>query len=192
MADVDEFLYHPDFFGCLHRCNKRGVTCIPALGYEMVADRLPAPGDALAVTIRRGIPHRMMSKLRLFDPNAVEETNFGPGGHVAAPTGKIVYPRRDELRLLHYKWLGFEYLRRRNAMMETTRRAVDRANNWGHHYRTSDEELASRLEAMRAVSVDVLALGEAAWREHKEGRWWRGPKGAAGHPPKEPAGQAKE
>ncbi len=188
VADVDEFLYHPDFFGYLRRCRKRGVTCVPALGYEMVSERFPNPDEALVAAFRRGVQHRMMSKLRLFDPSSVDETNFGPGGHVAAPAGNVVYPKRDELLLLHYKWLGLDYLRRRNAMMETTRRSRDIANNWSYHYRTPDEELASRLENLRAVSVDVIALGEAAWRGHKEGRWWRGPKRAAGDLAKGPAG----
>ena len=173
VADIDEFLYHPDLLGYLRRCRKRGVTCIPSLGYEMVSDRFPGPDEALVRTIRRGLPHRAMSKLRLFDPNAVEETNFGPGGHVAAPTGRIVYPKRDKLLLLHYKSLGVDYLARRNAMMETTRRTRDIAKNWSHHYRTPVEELAANLKGALAASADVIALGDAAWRTHKEGRWWR-------------------
>jgi len=179
VADVDEFLYHPDFFGYLSRCKKRGVTCVPALGYEMVAERFPAPGDALAATIRHGIAHGMMSKLRLFDPNAVVETNLGPGGHAAAPTGKVVYPKRDELLLLHYKSLGFDYLRRRFAMLETTRRAGDVANNWSYHYATPEAELAASMDRNLAVAVDVMALGESAWRGYKEDRWWRGPTAKA-------------
>jgi len=173
MADIDEFLYHPDFLGYLRRCRCRGVTCIPALGYNMVADHFPAPDDALTATIRRGVPYYMMSKLRLFDPNAVEETNFTPGAHAAGPTGKIVYPDRDELLLLHYKALGVDYLCRRTAMMQTTRRSQDLANNWGHHYRLSEADIALHLNGMLAASVDVMASGEAAWREHKERRWWR-------------------
>ena len=173
VADIDEFLYHPDFLGYLRRSRKRGVTCIPALGYEMVSDRFPGPDEALASTVRRGVPHRMMSKLRLFDPNAVEETNFGPGGHEAAPTGRVVYPKRDRLLLLHYKWLGVDYLSRRNAMMETTRRARDIERNWSHHYRIPVADLTASLEVTLAKSVDVVAAGEEAWLNHKEGRWWR-------------------
>lgn len=176
VADIDEFLYHPDFFGYLRKCRKRGVTCIPALGWEMVSDHFPEADEALVSAVRLGWPHRMMSKLRLFDPNAVEETNFGPGGHHAEPTGRVVYPKRDQLLLMHYKNLGFDYLRRRNAMMETTRRARDVAKNWSHHYRASDAELAAGLQHALDKSVDVIALGEAAWRDHTEGRWWRARK----------------
>ena len=173
VADIDEFLYHPDFLGYLRRSRKRGVTCIPALGYEMVSERFPGPDETLTSTVRRGVPHRMMSKLRLFDPNAVEETNFGPGGHVAAPTGRIVYPRKDRLLLLHYKSLGVDYLTRRNAMMETTRRSRDIERNWSHHYRTPVAEIESGIKSALAISTDVIAAGEAAWRNHKQPRWWR-------------------
>jgi hypothetical protein len=174
VADIDEFLYHPDFLGYLLRSRKRGVTCIPALGYEMVSDRFPQPGVALASTIRQGVPHCMMSKLRLFDPDAVEETNFGPGGHEARPTGRIVYPRRDRMLLLHYKSLGAEYLVRRNAIMETTRRARDIEKNWSHHYRTPASAVEAGIKGALARSVDVVAAGDEAWRNHKERRWWRG------------------
>jgi len=173
VADIDEFLYHPDFLGYLRRCRKRGVTCIPALGYEMLSEHFPGPDEILAKTVRRGVAHGMMSKLRLFDPNAVEETNFGPGGHHARPTGRIAYPRRDRMLLLHYKWLGVDYLARRNEMMETTRRSRDIEKNWSHHYRTPAAELGPSLKRSLAASIDVVAAGEAAWRTHKEARWWR-------------------
>ena len=174
VADVDEFLYHPDLLGYLRRWRNRGVTCIPALGYEMVSDSFPAPGEALAATRRRGLHQRMMNKLRLFNPNAIEETNFGPGGHDARPTGRVVYPKVDEVLLLHYKWLGADYLTRRQAAMETTRRSRDIANNWSRHYEIPGEKLKADLNAMLADAFDVIALGDAAWQDHKEPRWWRG------------------
>jgi len=173
VAETDEFLYHPDLLGYLRRCRSKGVTCIPALGYEMVAEEFPPADAALAQAVHRGVPHHMMSKLRLFDPNQVTATHFGRGAHVAAPEGNIVFPKRDELLLLHYKSLGYDYLRRRNAMMESKRQAQDHANNWSHHYRKSDDEVAAQVQALLAASVDVMALGDEAWRGHKEGRWWR-------------------
>ncbi len=173
VADIDEFLYHPDFLGYLRRCRWRGVTCIPALGYEMLSDRFPAPEEALSATVRRGTPDRMMSKLRLFNPDAVEETNFGPGGHTAAPSGRVIYPKRDELLLLHFKRLGADYLIRRHAMMDTTRGPRDIANRWSHHYETPAAELAAGLKHMLAHSVDVIGLGEDAWRTYPAPRWWR-------------------
>lgn len=173
VAETDELLHHRDLFGYLRRCRRQGITCIPALGYEMVAESFPPADRPLIETVRRGVPHKMMSKLRLFDPNQVRATNFGPGAHMAAPEGNIVYPSRDELLLLHYKSLGYDYLRRRNAMMESKRKQQDVANNWSHHYRKTDDEVAAQVRALLAASVDVIALGDDAWRNHREGRWWR-------------------
>lgn len=182
VADIDEFLYHPDFLGYLRRCRKRGVTCIPALGYDMVSDRFPGADDVLANSVRRGVRSTMMCKLRLFDPNAVEETNFGPGGHTAKPTGRIVYPRRDRMLLLHYKALGADYMVRRAASMETTRRARDIAKNWSHHYKTPEADLRAGIEWALAHADDVIGLGDGAWRGYREGRWWR---------PKKPVAQSQ-
>jgi hypothetical protein len=177
VADIDEFLYHPDMLGYLGRWRNRGVTCIPALGYEMVSDSFPEPDETLADTRRLGLQQRMMNKLRLFRPDAIEETNFGHGAHVAKPTGRVVYPKVDEVLLLHYKWLGPEYLIRRHAAMETTRRSVDVANNWSRHYDVPAKQLKADLDKMLAGAVDVRALGDAAWRDHKEDRWWRQRRG---------------
>jgi len=179
VADIDEFLYHPDFLGYLRRCRRRGVTCVPALGYDMVSDHFPGLDEALVNTVRRGVRSKMMCKLRLFDPNAVEEANFGPGGHTAKPTGRIVYPKRDRMLLLHYKALGADYLIRRNAMMETTRRARDVAKNWSHHYRAPDAEVIAGVKGGLAKSVDVIGIGEEAWRGYRKGHWWRPKKPAA-------------
>ena len=173
MADIDELLYHPDLAGYLRGCRKQGVTCIPALGYEMASRHFPAPGVRLPATMPTGMPTHMMSKLRLFDPNAVRKTNFSAGAHEAAPTGKVVYPERDELLLLHYKWLGLDHVRERRTVMRGSRRAGDLANDWGKHYNTPDDTLAAQLDRLLAASVDVVALGERAWREHREKRWWR-------------------
>jgi hypothetical protein len=141
----------------------------------MVSDHFPQDGVMLRA-VRRGVPQRMMNKLRIFDPAALSETNFGPGGHDAKPVGAVVYPKRDEMLLLHYKWLGLNYLAGRHALMNTTRRARDVANNWSHHYTAERAQLAANLEHLLANAIDVIALGDGAWRNHREGRWWRDAK----------------
>lgn len=173
VSDIDEFLCHPNLFRYLRRARQMGVTCIPALGYEMASERFPQPGLALTSAVRRGLPYYMLSKLRLFDPNAVAETNFDPGCHRAAPVGRIVYPKRDKLLLLHFKWLGFDYIRQRHAMLDATRRSRDVANRWASQYQLSTDDVAAILQRMLDQSVDVMGLGKAAWRSHEEIRWWR-------------------
>lgn len=169
---IDEHLYHPDMRGYLRRCGRRGVTCIPALGYQMVTKEFPAADEFLAETRTVGVPSMMMSKLRLFDPDEVEP-QIGLGGHGAEPAGHVVYPRRDEVLLFHYKDMGLEYRDQRNRLLKTGLRDGDRANNWGFHYDMDEARLREHFDQLWAGAVDIRAPAYVPWRDHQEPRFWR-------------------
>jgi hypothetical protein len=140
----DEHLYHPDFINYLYEAKRNGVTAIPGLGYEMLAKKFPAHDAHLATAIQHGIAWEKESKLSLFDPNAIEETNFGPGRHKSQPTGRVLYPPRDELLILHFKWLGCDYVRSRSELLRQGLGPRDRERNWGYQYDMSDAEIRRR------------------------------------------------
>jgi hypothetical protein len=127
----------------------------------------------LCGAITRGAPWRQMNKLILFNPDAVREINFDVGRHAARPEGDIRYPERDELLLLHYKYLGRDYTSARHAELRTGLRAVDVANRWGHKYWWSAAELEADWRAMEARAVDIADPELAPWDSHREPRWWR-------------------
>ena len=58
---------------------------------------------------------RAPSKFSIFDLNAIGEIAYTPGRHTAAPTGRVRAPSRDEVVNRHYKYLGIDYVHRRNA-----------------------------------------------------------------------------
>lgn len=101
ISAVDEHLHHRNLAGYIQRCRKAGGIIVPALGYQMVADGFPRRGAKLSRALTRGAPYDMISKLSLFNPDAVRETGFTAGRHWACPSGDVVAPRRDELMLLH-------------------------------------------------------------------------------------------
>lgn len=136
---VDEHLDHPDLLGYLARCKSDGITIIPAIGYQMLTARFPVQGEKLSETRRIGAPFANMNKLCVFSPEDLEATNWSEGQHTASPLGKVVAPPRDELRLLHYKYLGFRHLVRRN---EASRRQL-RSRDW------LDPDLAHRWKMSR-------------------------------------------
>lgn len=169
---IDEHLYHPCMPQFLRRCRRHGVTCVPALGYQMVTQEFPAADVNLAGVHTHGVPILAMNKLRLFNPNVVHP-NIAIGGHGAAPAGEVVYPPRDEMLLLHYKHLGIEYVVERNRLLDTGLRAGDRANNWGGHYRADRAELERYFDHLWRDGVDVRAAGYEPWRDHPHPRFWR-------------------
>ena len=169
---TDEHLYHPNMLGFLRRCDRRGVTCVPALGYQMVTKEFPAADAHLAKVHTWGAPRPDMNKLRLFKPDLVQP-NIATGGHSAEPAGHVVYPRRDELLLLHYKWLGFDYLAARHKLLDTGLRAGDRLNGWGVHYKLDRVVLDRKFENLWRDAVDIRDPTYVPWRDHPDPRFWR-------------------
>jgi hypothetical protein len=170
---VDEHLHHPRLLPYLEDCHETGVTLVPALGYQMV-DRAFPPRDAkLAEAVRRGAPYRLMNKLSLFRPDAVAETHYEPGRHGASPTGELVYPERDELLLLHYKYLAPDYVAARNALLATGLGEMDRAQRWGVHYMDDAAAVDAAYRDFEARAVDIADPRHLPWRDHGTKRWWR-------------------
>lgn len=170
VTDIDEHLYHPSMREYLAGCARAGVTLIPALGFQMVCEELP-PADALLCDVAlMGAPFGEMMKPSIFDPNAVTEINFRIGRHTAEPVGEIRMPNRDEVLLLHYKYIGRSRVEARHHQLSAQLGAKDKANRWGHQYEWSTEELTADWEAFVAHAVDVR---QASPETYPIDRWWR-------------------
>jgi hypothetical protein len=174
---IDEHIHHPHLPDYLRQCKQRGITYIPALGFQMLTSDFPAPDEHLATTRTKGAPFSMMSKLRIFDPNAIEESDFAIGGHGAAPRGRLRLPWRDELLLLHYKFLGVDYIRARSAVLRTRMGEHDRQERWDDLY--SERRVAKDWEGFVDRLVELRDPGYVPWIDHFEGRWWRSPRDPA-------------
>ncbi|MBT9291725.1 glycosyltransferase family 2 protein [Prosthecodimorpha staleyi] len=174
VADIDEHLYHPDLERYLAVSRERVVTLIPALGYQMISAQFPEPADLLLCAhLTRGAPWVKMSKLGLFDPDRIEATNYATGRHSCQPTGEIRLPPRDELLLLHYKYLDFERTQRRHEQSGTRSRELDIAKGWGKKYFWSREQLAEDWNAFERATIDIADSTIDHHRFHRARRWWR-------------------
>ena len=113
-----------------------------------------------------------MSKLSLFDPSALEETNFYPGRHFAEPAGRVVYPESDEVLNLHYKFIDKVYLAARHRLLRQGLRGGDIEKGLGGQYDWSDAEFN---DAWRRVSDAARDYEDPSvgFTTHIE-RWWRG------------------
>jgi len=173
VTDIDEHLYHPHIEDYLVKSKENGVTIIPALGYQMLSEEFPPQDCLLSTTLTRGAPFFLMNKLNIFSPDEIEATNFTLGRHAAAPRGNVVPPARDELLLLHYKYLGFERTFRRHALYYTRQRTKDLAKGWGVHYSWSREKLQKEWNDYSAALVDISQPDLRPWETHRACRWWR-------------------
>jgi len=174
VTDIDEHLHHPNIGNYLSACKTQGVTVIPALGFQMMSEEFPPPDALLCRTVTMGAPWFGMSKLNIFSPDEIDAPNFEFGRHRAAPTGNVVVPARDEMLLLHYKYLGFERTQRRHEQYRTRQRERDLAMKWGHKYSWSREELRADWDKFSARLIDISRPDLKPWETHLEPRWWQG------------------
>lgn len=173
---IDEFLYHKRFMEYIQKCDNKGITLIPALGYQMISEELPEPGQNLIKTLQRGAPFHQMNKLSLFKPDEISETNFAPGRHSANPEGNIVYPERDELLILHYKYLSFNATVKRHKELDDKRGSLDKEKGWGVQYQWTSEMLRNDWDkTSRNAVADVTSQAYDPDRKHSplSARWWR-------------------
>ena len=155
IVNIDEHLYHPDGIEYFRRCTGAGVTVIPATGYEMASDVFPDQGETLSETIIRGVPAQHMDKLCAFCPDEIESLRYEVGRHQARPTGRVVPPSRQELSLLHYKFLSGAYVVARYAELGARISSADRERGWARHY---FQDPAAILETHRTLLVKAQAV----------------------------------
>ena len=167
----------------LSAANRTEVTAIPALGFQMLCDFLPKSQERLAVTRTLGAPWDMMNKLSIFRPDAIEETGFNEGRHIAKPMGSVKLPPRDELMLLHYKYLGFERTLARHRQQSTGLGRTDIANNWGVQYFWDCTRLRAEWDTFASQAIDISESNFVPWSTPTRVRYWR-PEGFSDAPPR--------
>ena len=159
----------------LSACSRAGVTLLPALGFQMLSSDMPGIDERLASTRTFGAPWDDMNKLNIFNPDAIRKTGFEVGRHSAKPVGILHFPPRDELMLLHYKYLGFERTYKRQCALSRGLGATDKARDWGFQYHWSVEQLRNHWDGFFAQAVDIGHPAFKPWQIENLKRWWRPP-----------------
>jgi hypothetical protein len=163
VTDVDEHLFHLDLVGLLRRYIRLGITFVPAPGFQMVSNDFPDWEEMLCYSRTSAALWSMYSKANLFNPNAIAEINYSIGRHQAAPTGHVVAPAEDELRLLHYKFLSFGWAYVRHQQLRLGLGPKDIENSWGYQYSYSEAEFRAVWRLLAENLVDVRTYNLASY-----------------------------
>jgi hypothetical protein len=168
VCDVDEFLFcdNTDFRDFLSSRSEYSV--FQPLGFEMVADQFPKDyTHSIHDQVQVGVYSRGYSKMVLFDPKRIAAMNFSPGSHYARPIGRHVNIYRADrrlgktagydLKLLHYKNLGFEYRESRHRCL-AKRLPVDalRTRGYGFHYALEKDEQLAQFRKLRRRAYNCV------------------------------------
>jgi len=115
LGDSDEFLYHEDINKFLKVSFANGITFFKPHGSHMVADEdfVLKADDNLLDLVKEGVPVSVLNKPMMFNCNKISNINYSLGAHLANPTGEVKLYDGDDLKMLHYKFIGMEnHLRR--------------------------------------------------------------------------------
>jgi glycosyltransferase involved in cell wall biosynthesis len=119
-VDMDEFIYHPEIRQVLESAKNGLFDVINTKGFNMLGDGLPVNGyehKQIWEHMQSGVAAPIYNKPVVFHPHA--NIRWVRGKHqlesfpnFSLPHGFNHPPR---LKLLHYRYLGAEYTRRKNA-----------------------------------------------------------------------------
>jgi hypothetical protein len=156
VCNIDEHIYHPNLKKYLGACKSKGVSLIIPKGYNMVADTFPQTDQPLNTIVKYGIRDSHWDKPQIFNPNKIHEMDFEVGRHRARPTGKVVIPWRKKVKLLHFKYLGLEYLIDKHSELRARMRARDIKERWGYQYSWDEARNAEEYQRLKTQAKCVF------------------------------------
>jgi len=139
-CDCDEFLYTENLVDKLMLLKSQGVTLPTVAGYNMYCEYFP--GDytiPIMQQVKTGVRALHFDKQIIFSPR-LKEINFSPGAHACAPQGKLIRNNSVELKLLHYKYLGYDGVRNRHEHYNLRMSDYNKKNGYGAEYGKAPDE----------------------------------------------------
>lgn len=134
VCDMDEFIYHKDIPLVFAKLKSNKFSIVKPFGYNMYSTEYPIYNKALTDQVKRGIRVPMFDKCILFNPHAIVEINYRPGAHECYPWGRVKKYRNEDIKLLHYKNIGFEQLLERNRLYISRLSKENKENGYGAEY----------------------------------------------------------
>lgn len=113
-ADPDEFIHAPDIREVLIRCKNFDV--IRTRGYNMMCEGMPLDDGKSQIyeLCKNGIYAPVYSKPVVFKPGIPIKWNRGKHD-MENVAGQLVVTREPMFKLLHYRYLGYNYTKAKNA-----------------------------------------------------------------------------
>lgn len=149
ICDFDEFLYHPNLIAMLEKFKEEGVSIPSMVGFEMISLEFPTyENKQIYEKMQRGWKSSLFSKNIIFDPKLIDDINYCIGAHYIYPTGVVKYSD-EELFLLHYKYLGYDYC------IEKCNQYLKRKYTTGHHLYIDKKKAIEKIYSNAKTDEDL-------------------------------------
>lgn len=148
VCDCDEFLYHPNLIEKLKEYQDNGITMPKIDGHDMYSDDFPEyDGGLLTDKVKIGSKtYDVMCKNIIINPNLDVKYSFGSHS-IHAPKAKI--SNEAELKLLHYKFLGKDYVNWRYGNLSNQLSDFNKKHNLGGHWTRPPMKYMDEMKEMQ-------------------------------------------
>jgi hypothetical protein len=148
VCDCDEFLYHENLLEKLNEYKEQGITMPKIDGHDMFSETFPEyDGKLLTDKVKIGSKtYDVMCKNIIFNP--ILDIKYSFGSHsVHAPNAK--FSENAELKLLHYKFLGKEYVNWRYNNLSKQLSDFNKKNRLGDHWNRPPMKYMDEMKEMQ-------------------------------------------
>jgi glycosyltransferase involved in cell wall biosynthesis len=165
VCDLDEMLIPVS--GALRRMLNSSATICRPLWYDLVSEQEPTYHKGILLHEERPMAAYLYgSKAVIFNPNKIEETNYGVGAHTCEPQGDVRWYGGGDMYLLHVNHnLSLEYKVNRYKILNERRGPNDVKYERGVHYHQTAEQIAAGLERNRKAAVNLFDV--MRWYDEK-------------------------
>jgi hypothetical protein len=144
VCDCDEILYHPNLIEKLTQYKEIGVDIPETDGRDMASETFPEyDGRLITEIIQIGSDlYEPMCKNIIFNPK--KDVIFGIGGHTTF-CKDCVRSNDRVLKLLHYKFLGEDYVNKIFSERLARLSSFNLKNGFGAHYKNPDIKYLKKM-----------------------------------------------
>lgn len=166
IVDIDEIVYYPDMRVFLESAKSQRYTVLRPTAYQMVCETYPSGNGQITDMMPFGalstkevcqalLACDTFDKKCIINPKEIKETKYGYGAHYAKMTGRVKELADPNLKLLHYRFLGLEYIFAKNKMRAKRLIAESVEEGSSVHYLKSEEELTKAFQKALSERVNV-------------------------------------
>jgi glycosyltransferase involved in cell wall biosynthesis len=157
VGDMDEFLYAPDIMRLFEKAKRQRSAIICTDGYEMVGDKFPVDdGRQIWEIVDTGVQSGVFSKRICFSPEI--DICFTAGCHHCNPRGKNVKVSSVHASMLHYRWLGVEYVMERYSVYRQRLSEYNRLHKYCDEYNRDKDEVKKIYKSKSSMAVKVVGV----------------------------------
>jgi hypothetical protein len=154
VCDMDEFLYDENLLKKLVLAKQQNVIMPTIIGYNMMSDDFPTNYKRLITEqVKNGVRSNRFDKHIIFDPKKIKEINYRPGAHLCNPVfyENAIVNSKIEFKLLHYKYLGKDYLYKKHKEYVKRMSEISREKKHGYEYLEGEDHINNMFESAKLL-----------------------------------------